>query len=81
VAVMFMNPLAVLRGGLAAAGTVLRVLASGPLAMLRVALYAISGLLDDVEWTITTLTHTVSPDNGFTTSLELEVRIDDFEME
>ncbi|HFV0432372.1 TPA: hypothetical protein ACH7US_004521, partial [Escherichia coli] len=23
----------------------------------------------------------VSPDNGFTTSLELEVRIDDFEME
>ena len=42
---MFMNPLAVLRGGLAAAGVVLRVLASGPLAMLRVALYAISGLL------------------------------------
>ncbi|EOO9921312.1 hypothetical protein BCB99_RS16835, partial [Escherichia coli] len=28
-----------------------------------------------------TLTHTVSPDNGFTTSLELEVKIDDFEME
>ncbi len=163
-------PLAVLRGGLAAAGAVLRVLASGPLVMLRVALYAISGLLgallspiglvvtalagvalvvwkylvgtdenvlvlnrtyanrsnaeraakmqwerlqrgvasfslqlaegradlytempvkvsgfkqpiDDAEWTITTLTHTVSPDNGFTTSLELEVRIDDFEME
>lgn len=45
VAVMFMNPLAALRGGLAAAGAVLRVLASGPLAMLRVALYAISGLL------------------------------------
>ncbi|WP_236923180.1 tail fiber protein [Escherichia coli] len=88
VAVMFMNPLVVLRGGLAAAGAVLRMLASGPLAMLRVALYAISGLLgalfnpiDDAEWTITTLTHTVSPDNGFTTSLELEVRIDDFEME
>lgn len=38
-------------------------------------------LIDDAEWTITTLTHTVSPDNGFTTSLELEVRIDDFEME
>ncbi|EJA4757476.1 late control protein D [Escherichia coli] len=38
-------------------------------------------LVDDAEWTITTLTHTVSPDNGFTTSLELEVRIDDFEME
>ncbi len=46
VAVMFMNPLAALRGGLAAAaGAVLRVLASGPLAMLRVALYAVSGLL------------------------------------
>ncbi|MBH8375510.1 hypothetical protein I8R61_34030, partial [Pseudomonas aeruginosa] len=45
VAMMFMNPLAALRGGLAAAGAVLRVLASGPLAMLRVALYAISGLL------------------------------------
>lgn len=37
--------------------------------------------IDDAEWTITTLTHTVSPDNGFTTSLELEVKIDDFEME
>ena len=37
--------------------------------------------IDDAEWTITTLTHTVSSDNGFTTSLELEVRIDDFEME
>ncbi|EHH8733611.1 capsid protein [Escherichia coli] len=37
--------------------------------------------IDDAEWSITTLTHTVSPDNGFTTSLELEVRIDDFEME
>ncbi|EET4316304.1 hypothetical protein FH413_002117 [Escherichia coli] len=37
--------------------------------------------IDDAEWTITTLTHNVSPDNGFTTSLELEVRIDDFEME
>ncbi len=74
---MFMNPLAVLRGGLAAAGAVLRVLASGPLAMLRVALYAI----DDAEWTITTLTHTVSPDNGFTTSIELEVKIYDLEME
>ncbi|BDO59868.1 hypothetical protein TUM1887_12130 [Escherichia coli] len=37
--------------------------------------------IDDAEWTITTLTHTVSPDNGFTTSLELEVRIGDLEME
>ncbi len=36
---------------------------------------------NEQEWTITTLTHTVSPDNGFTTSLELEVKIDDFEME
>lgn len=46
----------------------------------RDARWAISRV-DDAEWTITTLTHTVSPDNGFTTSLELEVRIDDFEME
>lgn len=37
--------------------------------------------IDDAEWTITTLTHTVSPDNGFTTSIELEVKIDDLEME
>lgn len=37
--------------------------------------------IDDAEWTITTLTHTVSPDNGFTTSLELEVKIDDIEIE
>ncbi|ENY3539045.1 contractile injection system protein, VgrG/Pvc8 family [Escherichia coli O11:H16,53] len=37
--------------------------------------------IDDAEWTITTLTHTVSPDNGFTTSLELEVRIGDLDME
>lgn len=37
--------------------------------------------IDGAEWTITTLTHTVSPDNGFTTSLELEVKIDDLEME
>ncbi|EOO9631109.1 hypothetical protein ED728_RS23080, partial [Escherichia coli] len=28
-----------------------------------------------------TLTHTISPDNGFTTSIELEVKIDDLEME
>ncbi len=33
------------------------------------------------EWTITTLTHTVSPDNGFTTSLDLELKIDVFEIE
>lgn len=37
--------------------------------------------IDDAEWTITTLTHTVSPDNGFTTSLDLEVKIDDLELE
>ncbi|WP_435947710.1 phage late control D family protein [Dryocola sp. BD586] len=37
--------------------------------------------IDDAEWTITTLTHTVSPDNGFTTSLDLEVKIDEFEIE
>jgi phage protein D len=33
--------------------------------------------IDDAEWTITTLTHTVNPDSGFTTSIELEVKIDD----
>ncbi len=37
--------------------------------------------IDEAEWIIITLTHTVSPDNGFTTSLELEVKIDDLEME
>ena len=37
--------------------------------------------IDDAEWTITTLTHTISPGNGFVTSLELEVKIDDLEME
>lgn len=37
--------------------------------------------IDDAEWTITTLTHAISPDNGFVTSLELEVKIDDLEME
>lgn len=37
--------------------------------------------IDDAEWTITTLTHTVSPDNGFTTGLDLEVKIDEFEIE
>ncbi|WP_373963351.1 phage late control D family protein [Kosakonia sacchari] len=37
--------------------------------------------IDDAEWTITTLTHSVSPDNGFTTSLDLEVKIDEFEIE
>lgn len=37
--------------------------------------------IDEAEWTIKTLTHTVSPDSGFTTSLELEIKIDDLEME
>ena len=37
--------------------------------------------IDDAEWTITTLTHTVSPDNGFTTSLDLEVKTDEFKIE
>lgn len=42
---MVMNPLAALRGGLSAAGGVLRFLATGPLALLRGALFGISGLL------------------------------------
>jgi len=37
--------------------------------------------IDDAEWTITTLTHTVNPDSGFTTSLDLEVKIDELEIE
>ncbi|HED2269742.1 MAG: phage late control D family protein [Citrobacter freundii] len=37
--------------------------------------------IDDAEWTITALTHSVSPDNGLTTSMELEVKIDEFAME
>ncbi len=37
--------------------------------------------IDDAEWTITTLTHTVNLDNGFTTSLDLEVKIDEFDIE
>jgi len=32
-------------------------------------------------YTITTLTYTVSTDSGFTTSIELEVKIDEFVME
>ena len=37
--------------------------------------------IDDAEWTITTLTHIVSPGSGFTTSIDLEVKIDEFEIE
>ncbi|QFH51081.1 phage late control D family protein [Leclercia adecarboxylata] len=37
--------------------------------------------IDDAEWTITTLTHSIGPDSGFVTSIELEVKIDDLEME
>ncbi|QCT18512.1 phage late control D family protein [Jejubacter calystegiae] len=36
--------------------------------------------IDDAEWTITTLTHTVSPDSGFTTSMDLEVKLDESQM-
>lgn len=36
--------------------------------------------IDDAEWTITTLMHTVSADSGFTTSIELEVKIDELVM-
>ncbi|WP_312449491.1 phage late control D family protein [Mixta calida] len=37
--------------------------------------------VDGSEWIITTLTHSLSSDGGFTTSLELEVKIDSLEME
>ncbi|MBK4124480.1 phage late control D family protein [Enterobacter roggenkampii] len=36
--------------------------------------------IDDADWIITTVTNTIN-DSGFTTSLELEVKIDDLEME
>lgn len=37
--------------------------------------------IDEAEWTITMLTHTVSADSRFTTSIEFEVKIDEFAME
>lgn len=37
--------------------------------------------IDDAEWTITTVTHTVSSDNRFTTSMDLEMKIDEFDIE
>ncbi|ORM87678.1 hypothetical protein HA44_00730 [Mixta gaviniae] len=37
--------------------------------------------VDGSSWIITTLTHSLSSDGGFTTSLELEVKIDSLEME
>ncbi|WEJ86180.1 phage late control D family protein [Kluyvera intermedia] len=37
--------------------------------------------IDEAEWTITTLTHTVSADSGFTTRIEFEVKIDEFATE
>ena len=37
--------------------------------------------IDDGEWIITTLTHSLNADSGFTTSVELEVKIDSLEME
>ncbi len=37
--------------------------------------------IDDASWTITTLTYTVNPDSGFTTSIELEVKVDDLVMD
>jgi phage protein D len=37
--------------------------------------------IDGGEWIITTLTHALSADSGFTTSIELEVKVDSLEME
>ncbi len=37
--------------------------------------------IDAGEWIITTLTHSLSAENGYTTSIELEVKIDSLEME
>ncbi|MDF7648228.1 hypothetical protein F3J38_18130 [Pantoea sp. Acro-805] len=37
--------------------------------------------IDAGEWIVTTLTHSLNADSGFTTSIELEVKIDSLEME
>jgi len=37
--------------------------------------------IDTAEWIITTLTHSVSADSGFTTSIELEVKINALDMQ
>lgn len=37
--------------------------------------------VDSGEWIITTLTHSLTADSGYTTSLELEVKIDSLDME
>ncbi|WP_342337810.1 phage late control D family protein [Citrobacter freundii] len=37
--------------------------------------------IDEAAWTITTLTHNLTADNGFTTSVDFEVKIDGLEME
>jgi len=37
--------------------------------------------IDEGEWIITTLTHSLSADSGYTTSIELEVKIDSLEMD
>jgi phage protein D len=33
--------------------------------------------IDAAEWIITTLTHSLSADSGYTTNIELEVKIED----
>jgi len=38
-------------------------------------------VIDAGEWIITTLTHSLSADSGYTTSIEFEVKIDSLEME
>lgn len=38
-------------------------------------------VIDAGDWIVTTLTHGLSAENGFTTSIELEVKIDTLEME
>jgi len=59
------------------------------LAKVRAELYTempvkVSGFKQQIDaggWIITTLTHSLSADSGFTTSIELEVKIDSLEME
>lgn len=37
--------------------------------------------IDAAEWIVTTLTHSLSADSGYTTSMDLEVKIDDLSMQ
>jgi len=48
---------------------------------MRVKVSGFKQQIDTAEWIITTLTHGLSAESGYTTSIELEVKIDSLEME